>query len=312
MQELEEETEEEDVEIIKDHSEEPTPVNVTYSDRGELGLYYRDISREELLTIEQEIELAKKAKGPEPDASRAKAELVEKNLRLVVNIAKDYANYGVPLADLVSEGNIGLIKAVERYDLGKGAKLSTYAAWWIKQSIKRALSNQGREIRLPVHIGDKINKIMRIRNGMAKEFGRNPTNEEIAEITGIPEKKIRELLECVAHPVSLNAPIGEDSDNNTLADVLKDNNVDSPEEIAEIQSGKERLQVLFQDLPKREQRILTARFGLDGNNPKTLEEVGLEFNVTRERIRQLQNIALRKLKKKIDKAPNAFDQGTNL
>lgn len=259
--------------------------------------YLRDIAQFPLLTREEEVVLAKKiSKGDQ----KARAHMVRSNLRLVVKIARDYSNYGLPLLDLISEGNIGLMKAVERFDPAKGGKLSTYAAWWIKQSIKRALANQGKTIRLPVHLVDKISKIRRVSTQMTEELGREPTDDELAEEIGLAVAKVTALKAAAVRPTSLDAPIGED-DSTEFGEIVGDMEAQDPFEMLRDKDLRDEVGDLLELLDDRERRIINSRFGLDGSKPKTLEEVGEKFGVTRERIRQLQNIALGKLRKGLNK-----------
>ncbi len=257
----------------------------------------REISDTPLLTPKEEMILAKKIqKGDQA----ARTKMIRANLRLVVKIAQDYSNYGLPLSDLISEGNIGLMKAVERFDPTKGGKLSTYGSWWIKQSIKRALANQSKTIRLPVHMVDKIAKLRRISGMLAESYGREPTNEEIADETGIPVRKIALLKRAAHRPTSLDAPIG-DEDSSNFSEVIGDEHAINPFEALSDKNMTNQLDDLFEVLDEREAKIIEDRFGLDGKTPMTLEEVGVEFGVTRERIRQLQNIALDKMRKSLRK-----------
>jgi len=258
-----------------------------------LRIYLREISKTELLTPEQEVELAARIKKGDKEA---RSHMIRANLRLVVKIAQDYSNYGLPLADLISEGNIGLMKAVERFDPNKGGKLSTYGSWWIKQSIKRALANQSKTIRLPVHMVDKIARMRRISAILGEALGREPTQAELAEELGIPRKKLALLERASKRPTSLNAPIHED-DSSEFSDIIGDEHAVNPFEALENKNMHGELDELLEVLDEREHRIIDARFGLDGRKPMTLEEVGVEFGVTRERIRQLQNIALDKMRK---------------
>jgi len=259
--------------------------------------YLRDITQFPLLTVEDEIRLARKIRRGN---QAAKSEMVRCNLRLVVKIARDYSNLGLPLLDLISEGNIGLIKAVERFDPRKGGKLSTYAAWWIKQSIKRALANQSKTIRLPVHLVDKISKIRRVAMQMTEELGREPSDDELAEEIGLTSSKVSQLKAAAVRPASLDATIGDD-DSTELIEIVGDTEAQDPFELLRDKNLLDEIGDLLDLLDDRERRILNSRFGLDGTNPKTLEEVGVKFGVTRERIRQLQNIALAKLRKALGK-----------
>ena len=258
-----------------------------------LRLYLREISKTDLLTPEQEVELAARIKRGDKEA---RSHMIRANLRLVVKIAQDYSGYGLPLADLISEGNIGLMKAVERFDPNKGGKLSTYGSWWIKQSIKRALANPSKTIRLPVHMVDKIARMRRISAMLAEALGREPTQEELAEELGIPRRKLALLERAAKRPTSLNAPVHED-DSSEFSDIIGDEHAVDPFEALDNKSMHGELDDLLDVLDQREHRIIDARFGLNGKKPMTLEEVGVEFGVTRERIRQLQNIALQKMRK---------------
>jgi RNA polymerase primary sigma factor len=260
-------------------------------------LYLREIAQFPLLTPAQEVKLARRIKKGD---QAARSEMVRSNLRLVVKIARDYANLGLPLLDLISEGNIGLMKAVERFDPKKGGKLSTYAAWWIKQSIKRALANQSKTIRLPVHLVDKIAKMRRVSMQMTEELGREPTDDELAEEIGLLPAKVTQLKSAAIRPTSLDQPIGDD-DSTEFGEIVGDEEADDPFETLRDKDLREEVGDLLDILDERERKIINSRFGLDGHKPKTLEEVGEKFGVTRERIRQLQNIALHKLRKALSK-----------
>jgi len=266
------------------------------SDSG-FQLYLRQIAQYPLITPAQEIKLAARIKRGD---KKATAEMIRANLRLVVKIARDYANLGLPLLDLISEGNIGLMKAVDRFDPQKGGKLSTYASWWIKQSIKRALANQGKTIRLPVHLVDKIAKVRRVSSQMTEELGREPTDEELAEEIGMLATKITALKSAAIRPTSLDQPIGDD-DSTEFGEIVGDEAADDPFETLRDKDLRAEVGELMDVLDDRERRIINQRFGLDGQKPLTLEEVGEKFGVTRERIRQLQNIALNKLRKALGK-----------
>src|SRR5213083_2418694 len=263
----------------------------------DLGLkrYLQEIGQFSLLTPQEEIELAGKIK--KGDAA-AREGMINANLRLVVTIAHDYANLGLSLLDLISEGNIGLTKAVERFDPSKGAKLSTYAAWWIKQSIKRALANQSKTIRLPVHIVDKLFHLRRAAAKLEETLGREPTDEELAEELEFPVARVKQLRRAAVRPTSLDAPIGDD-ESNRVADVVKDESADTPYEQLEEKTNSALVHEMVGTLDAREQAILRQRFGLDGDDRKTLEEIGEQFGVTRERIRQIEEIALKKLRQRI-------------
>ena len=264
---------------------------------GGIKIYLREIGKTALLTREEEVQLADRIKVGDMEA---RAHMIKANLRLVVKIAQDYANYGLPLLDLISEGNIGLMKAVERFDPNKGGKLSTYAAWWIKQSIKRALANQSKTIRLPVHMVDKISKMRRVAMVLSEELGREPTDEELSEEIGIDRAKLSQLKSAALRPASLDAPIGED-DNTQFGEIIGDEKARTPLDLLSHKNMHMQLDGLLEVLDERERKILDARFGLAGEKPKTLEDVGQEFGVTRERIRQLQNIALKKLRRALQK-----------
>src|SRR4026207_414139 len=266
------------------------------SDTG-IKIYLREIGQIPLLTPEQEIDLAAKIKKGDREA---RALMIRSNLRLVVKIAHDYANLGLPLLDLISEGNIGLMKAVERFDPAKGGKLSTYGSWWIKQSIQRALANQTKTLRLPVHLVDKISKMRRVAMKLQEEFGREPTDDELGEELGISAARVAQMRTAAIRPASLDAPIGDD-DSNNFSEVVQDENADTPYEQLEEKTVTRMLQEMAKTLDPREATILRYRFGLDGGSEKTLEEVGQKFGVTRERVRQIQNIALNKLRKMIEK-----------
>lgn len=267
-------------------------------ERNNLQLYLQEIGKTPLLTIDEEVKLAKRImKGDKA----ARDHMISANLRLVVKIAMDYKDFGLPLLDLISEGNIGLIKAVERFDPTKGGKLSTYAAWWIKQSIKRALANQSKTIRLPVHLVDKISKMRRTAMALTEELGREPTDEEIAIELQIPTSKVAHLKSVSVRPASLDAPIGEDGDSTTFGEIVSDENAATPFEQLRENSQNSALRTLVDSLDPREAEIIRYRFGLDGRDELTLEEVGAKFRVTRERVRQLQNLALSKMRKALSK-----------
>jgi RNA polymerase primary sigma factor len=269
----------------------------SYDGDTAIKLYLREIGQVKLLTPQEEIALAARIKKGD---KKARELMIKANLRLVVKIARDYDGIGLPLLDLISEGNIGLMKAVERFDPSKGGKLSTYGSWWIKQSIKRALANQSKTIRLPVHLVDKISKMRRVAMRLQEELGREPTDEELAEELGTSSSRVSQMRMAAVRPASLDAPIG-DEDSNNFAEVVQDENADSPYEMLEDKTVTGMLQEMVKNLDSREATILRFRFGLDGGTEKTLEEVGEKFGVTRERVRQIQNIALRKLRKMIEK-----------
>jgi RNA polymerase primary sigma factor len=268
-----------------------------YDGDSAIKLYLREIGLVPLLTIEQENELAARIKKGD---KAAREHMIKANLRLVVKIAHDYEGFGLPLLDLISEGNIGLMKAVERFDPAKGGKLSTYGSWWIKQSIKRALANQSKTIRLPVHLVDKIARMRRVAMKLQEEIGREPTDEELAEEMGMTTARVAQMRTAAIRPASLDATIGDD-DSQTFADVVPDQNAHSPYEDLEESTVNGMLQEMVKTLDPREATILRFRFGLDGGSEKTLEEVGQKFGVTRERVRQIQNLALKRLRKMIEK-----------
>ena len=262
-----------------------------------ISVYMREIAKTKLLTHEEEIELAARiAKGDE----RARARMIESNLRLVVKIAKDYSNYGVPLVDLISEGNIGLIRAVEKFDPNKGGKLSTYAAWWIKQSIKRALANQGKTVRLPIHLVDKLARVRRISALMAEDLGREPTDSELSEELGIPREKLALLLQASKQNRSMDETTHDDS-IVSFGEVIADDRAIDPLEALSQKNGLDELDLVLDTFNERETEIIGARFGLNGKRILTLEEIGRDFGVSRERIRQIQNIALNKMQKALTK-----------
>ena len=279
---------------------EPAPTRESrsaYDGDTAIKLYLREIGQVKLLTPQEEIELAAKIKKGD---KKARELMIKANLRLVVKIAHDYEGFGLPLLDLISEGNIGLMKAVERFDPAKGGKLSTYGSWWIKQSIKRALANQSKTIRLPVHLVDKISKMRRVAMKLQEEFGREATDDELGEELGISASRVAQMRTAAIRPASLDAPIGDD-DSNNFSEVVQDENADTPYEHLEEKTVTKMLQEMVTTLDQREATILRYRFGLDGGSEKTLEEVGQKFGVTRERVRQIQNIALNKLRKMIEK-----------
>jgi RNA polymerase primary sigma factor len=255
-------------------------------------LYLKEIGSYPLLSIAEEIELAKKI--GEGDA-HAKQILAESNLRLVVSIAKRYVGRGLSFLDLIQEGNLGLIKAVDKFDYNKGFKFSTYATWWIRQAITRSIADQSRTIRIPVHMSEVINKTYRVSRNLLQELGREPTEQEIADAMNISIDKVREILKVSADPISLDTPIGEEDDSH-LGDFIKDDSIMGPEDAASYSVLQDQIGKLLETLTEREQRVLILRFGLKDGRTRTLEEVGKEFNVTRERIRQIEAKALRKLR----------------
>jgi RNA polymerase primary sigma factor len=279
-----------------------TAASMNDSDTG-LNRYLREIGRIPLLTPEQEIELAEKIQKGDAEA---RERMINSNLRLVVSIARDYANLGLPLLDLISEGNIGLTKAVERFEPTKGARLSTYAIWWIKRAIKRGLANQSKVIRLPVHLVDKIAKVRRIAGQMSDELGREPTDDELAEEIGIASEKVTQLRRVCIHPTSLDAPTGDD-DSTEFGESVGDEEAQTPFELLCDKNMLDEIVGLLDLLNGREREILSQRFGLGGGTPTTLEEVGKNLGVTRERIRQIQNIALAKLRRAFGKKRNLLE-----
>ena len=254
--------------------------------------YLKTIGQVRLLTMEEEQKIAKRISEGDPEA---KKELIEANLRLVVSIAKKYVGRGLPLLDLIQEGNIGLMKAVDKFEYEKGFKFSTYATWWIRQAITRAIADQARTIRIPVHMVETINKLIRISRQLLQELGREPTAEELAVEMQMPEEKVREIMKIAQEPVSLETPIGEEEDSH-LGDFIPDDDIPAPAEAAAFTLLKEQLMEVLDTLTEREEKVLRLRFGLDDGRARTLEEVGKEFNVTRERIRQIEAKALRKLR----------------
>jgi RNA polymerase primary sigma factor len=263
------------------------------SEKSTIKLYLQEIGKTPLLKPSEEVELAALIQQGDP---KAREKMIKANLRLVVKIAHDYANFGLPLLDLISEGNIGLIKAVERFDPAKGGKLSTYAAWWIKQSIKRALANQSKTIRLPVHLVDKIARMRRVAMELEEVLGRVPTDEEIAMEMEMSVNKVAHLKSVSVRPASLDAPIGDD-DGTEFGDLIGDENSVTPIDNLQSKNVLNDLGQLIEELDPREAEIIRLRFGLAGDKPKTLEEVGEMFDITRERVRQLQNMALTRMRK---------------
>jgi RNA polymerase primary sigma factor len=266
------------------------------------GLYLREIGREKLLTPEEEIRLAGRIKRGD---KAARERMITANLRLVVKLATDYANLGLPLLDLVSEGNIGLMKAVERFDPQKGGKLSTYAAWWIKQSIKRALANQGRTIRVPVHQIEKIAKVRRLIERLTAELGREPTDEELADEVGLSGPQVSALKSSGIQPTSLDAPIGKDDGETLFGDMLSDEAAEDPLEYLEGKDARAMLGGVLKVLTARERDIIKLRYGLGGGRERTLEEIGTKLGITRERIRQIQMVALKKMRREMARKESA-------
>lgn len=286
----EEEEEEEEEEITVDPMDLSVPDGISLADP--IRMYLKEIGKIPLLSTEEEIELAKRMeKGDE----EARKKLAEANLRLVVSIAKRYAGRGMQFLDLIQEGNLGLIKAVEKFDYRKGYKFSTYATWWIRQAITRAIADQARTIRIPVHMVETINRLIRTSRQMVQELGREPTPEELAKKLDMPVERVREIKKISQDPVSLETPIGEEEDSH-LGDFIQDDNVMVPADQATFTLLHEQLMESLETLTEREQQVLRLRFGLDDGRPRTLEEVGRVFHVTRERIRQIEAKALRKLR----------------
>ena len=269
---------------------------IAHGERSSLQLYLQEIGKTPLLTIQEEIQLAKRIRRGDKSA---RDHMISANLRLVVKIAMDYKDFGLPLLDLISEGNIGLVKAVERFDPRKGGKLSTYAAWWIKQSIKRALANQSKTIRLPVHLVDKISKMRRTAMALTEELGREPTDEELAIELQVPTSKVAHLKSVSVRPASLDAPVGDEGDSSVFGEIVGDDNAVSPSDELSEKNRMSDLHTLVDSLDQREAEIIRLRFGLDGRDELTLEEVGQQFRVTRERIRQLEYLALSKMRRAI-------------
>lgn len=301
----------EDIEVIEDPDElisdvDETDIEADEELKGDIALpkgvsvddpvrmYLKEIGKIPLLTTEEEIELAKRMENGDEEAKR---KLAEANLRLVVSIAKKYVGRGMLFLDLIQEGNLGLMKAVEKFEYKKGFKFSTYATWWIRQAITRAIADQARTIRIPVHMVETINKMTRVQRQLTQDLGRDPSAEEIAEKMGggITPARVREIQRIAMEPVSLETPIGEEDDSH-LGDFLEDKDAVSPSEFATNELLKDELYSVMSDLTDREERVLRLRFGLDDGHPRTLEEVGKEFGVTRERIRQIESKALRKLR----------------
>ncbi|HIS03466.1 MAG TPA: RNA polymerase sigma factor RpoD [Candidatus Pullichristensenella avicola] len=293
------------IDVVKDEAiPEAVPVPDTTEEEIDLSvpegisiddpvrMYLKEIGKVPLLTADEEIELAKRM---EEGDEEAKKRLSEANLRLVVSIAKRYVGRGMLFLDLIQEGNLGLIKAVEKFDYRKGYKFSTYATWWIRQAITRAIADQARTIRIPVHMVETINKLIRVSRQLLQEYGREPLPEEIAEEMGIPEDKVREIIKIAQEPVSLETPIGEEEDSH-LGDFIPDDDAPAPADAAAFTLLKEQLMNVLSTLTPREEMVLKLRFGLEDGRARTLEEVGREFKVTRERIRQIEAKALRKLR----------------
>ena len=290
----------EDDEDIDDDGKKSKPKDIlkkaqnisSYSVEDPVKMYLKEIGKIPLLTAEEEVSLAKRM---EEGDIKAKRRLAETNLRLVVSIAKRYVGRGMQFLDLIQEGNMGLMKAVDKFDYTRGFKFSTYATWWIRQAITRAIADQSRTIRIPVHMVETINKLVRVQRQLLQELGRDPTNAEIAKEMGIDEQRVREVRKIAQEPVSLETPIGEEEDSH-LGDFIEDETAVAPDEAANYTMLREKLDEILSTLTDRERKVLELRFGLTDGTPRTLEEVGKEFDVTRERIRQIEAKALRKLK----------------
>jgi RNA polymerase primary sigma factor len=283
--------------VPRENAEPETVERLPYDGNTAFNLYLREVGQTPLLTVDEENKLAARIKKGD---RKAREQMIKANLRLVVKIAREYEDYGMPLLDLINEGNMGLMKAVERFDPSKGAKLSTYSAWWIKQAIKRALANQSKTIRLPIHVVDKLFHMRKATAKLHEELGREPTDAELGDELGMSARKVAQFRTAAIRPASLEAPLGDD-DTSRIADVVRDESATTPYEQLEGKTNVEMLRELVATLPVREADILRYRFGLDGDGEKTLEEVGEKFGVTRERIRQIQNIALARLRKEIEK-----------
>ena len=279
-----------DIDIVEEEIDLSVPEGIAIDDP--VRMYLKEIGKVPLLSSEEEMELAKKI---EEGSQYAKKKLAEANLRLVVSIAKRYVGRGMLFLDLIQEGNLGLIKAVEKFDFRKGFKFSTYATWWIRQAITRAIADQARTIRIPVHMVETINKLIRVQRQLLQELGRDPFPEEISKVMDLPVEKVREIQKIAQEPVSLETPIGEEEDSH-LGDFIPDDDAPAPAEAAAFTMLKEQLINVLDTLTPREEKVLRLRFGLDDGRARTLEEVGKEFNVTRERIRQIEAKALRKLR----------------
>ena len=299
------------LQITDDDEEEPTldedviaegedVEKIDFTDTGDISsttqdpgkMYLKDIGKVPLLSAEEEIELAKRMEAGD---EMAKKKLAESNLRLVVSIAKRYVGRGMLFLDLIQEGNLGLLKAVEKFDYRKGYKFSTYATWWIRQAITRAIADQARTIRIPVHMVETINKVTRVSRDLLQKLGREPLPEEVGEVMGLPKERVQEIMKIAQEPVSLETPIGEEEDSH-LGDFIQDESIPTPVEATNQTLLHEQLDEVVSTLTEREQRVIKLRFGWDDGRPRTLEEVGREFKVTRERIRQIEAKALRKLR----------------
>jgi RNA polymerase primary sigma factor len=293
--------------LARHQENEPSPLTQDGSQRGDsLQLYLREIGQVKLLTPKEEIALARRIKRGD---EQAREHMIKANLRLVVKIARDYEGMGLPLLDLISEGNIGLMKGVERFDPRKGAKLSTYASWWIKQSIKRALGNQSKTIRLPIHVVDRVAHLRRAETKLRESLGRDPTDEELAHELSINPRRVEQYRQASRAPVSLDAPIGDD-ESNRISEIVADPNAAAPFDRVIQETDTELVREVLATLTGRESEILALRFGLADGTPKTLEQVGEHFGVTRERIRQIQEQALRKLRSKMEERDSPSDELT--
>jgi RNA polymerase primary sigma factor len=286
--------EEQQIEVVAqvDDDEEETKARTAEPSTDSLQLFLKDIGKVDLLTAAQEVELAKRIERGE---HRAKQEMIEANLRLVVSIAKRYRNQGLPFLDLIQEGTIGLVRAAEKFDYRKGFKFSTYATWWIRQAVARALADKARTIRMPVHVVEKLNKIVRSERKLRAELGREPSSYEIARELELTPDEVEQIRRSSQTPVSLEKPVG-DEEESEFGHFITDENVPLPDEAAETTLRRETLQRILGKLSVRERRVLELRYGLDGQHPRTLDEVGRTFNVTRERIRQIENQSLKKLR----------------
>jgi RNA polymerase primary sigma factor len=281
------------IEVVAEEEEEPAEdLDTQEVSTDALQLFLKDVGRVDLLTAAQEVELAKRI---ERGDHRAKQEMVEANLRLVVSIAKRYRNQGLPFLDLIQEGTIGLVRAAEKFDYRKGFKFSTYATWWIRQAVARALADKARTIRMPVHVVEKLNKIVRSERKLRAEFGREPNALEIARDLELTPDEVEQIRRTAQSPVSLEKPVG-DEEESEFGHFITDESVPLPEEAAEVTLRKETLEKILSHLSQRERRVLELRYGLNGEHPRTLDEVGRAFNVTRERIRQIENQSLKKLR----------------
>ena len=266
--------------------------SITNRESASLDKYLQEIGKEELITVEEEVELAQRIRKGDQEALE---KLTKANLRFVVSVAKQYQNQGLSLPDLINEGNLGLIKAAEKFDCDRGFRFSTYATWWIRQAITRAIADQARTIRIPVHMVETINKVIRVSRQLLQSLGHDPSPEEISAEMGMPVDKVREILKIAQEPVSLETPIGEEEDSH-LGDFIPDEGASEPSEAASFTLLQEQLVDVLSTLTPREEKVLKLRFGIEDGRPRTLEEVGKEFNVTRERIRQIEAKALRKLR----------------